>query len=284
MSRRTTSLAIASLAAASFVMFDAASANAQAQKDHVDFALEIAENMVANEWSTEGGCFINWEQPSETHPAWTARTKAACFFTLSLQKAMGYTRQDIYRLWESSSPTSDDYFRIIDRSPVLGKNTWVETYFRRVTTAREIQKGDILVIGAVRENGDEDGDGIENEVIYSGHTVMITGPAIEILPQRMPRYSQTRQYAVPIVDSTNSTHGCDLGEYSDSRCLSDEPGIGTGYMRVYADLNTDILLGYTWSLTSSLTSYMSPSMRPYRIGRLFKLPPPLPTEPPPPPP
>ncbi|MGK4004253.1 hypothetical protein WMF31_16585 [Sorangium sp. So ce1036] len=287
MSRRTTSLAVASLAAASFVTFDPAPASAQVQKDHVDYALEIAENAVVNEWSssTEGGCYVNWEEPSETHPAWSASTKAACFFTLSLRKAMGYSPADLYNMWDSTSPTSDYYFQLISMSPALGAPTpWVETHFRRVTKAVDIQKGDVLVVGLVREDGDEDGDGIEDEVLYSGHTVMITGPAVELTRQIMPRYSGTKQYMVPIVDSTNSPHGCNLGEYSDSRCATGEGGIGVGYMRVYTDSSTDILLGYTWSLTSSLKSYESPSKQPYRIARLVKLPPPESTEPPPPPP
>jgi hypothetical protein len=105
----------------------------------------------------------------------------------------------------------------------------------------------------------------------------------------LPRYSGTKQYAVPIIDSTNSSHGCNTA-YPDSRwtgtCTGGYggSGIGTGYIRVYTDSMTGILLGYTWSVTASTTSYYSPSTRPYRVGRLFKLPAPLPTEDPPPPP
>jgi hypothetical protein len=61
-------------------------------------------------------------------------------------------------------------------------------------------------------------------------------------------------------------------------------GIGTGYMRLYVHASNGGLLGYTWSVTSSQTSYMSPKTRPYHIGRLFKLPPPAGDDLPPPPP
>jgi hypothetical protein len=64
-----------------------------------------------------------------------------------------------------------------------------------------------------------------------------------------------------------------------------DPGAGTAYLRVYTDSLTGMLLGFTWSVTASTSSYYSPSSRPYRIGRLFKLPDPLedPADPPPPP-
>ncbi|WP_437961533.1 hypothetical protein WME76_19070 [Sorangium sp. So ce119] len=185
-----------------------------------------------------------------------------------------------------SSPTSAYYFDILNSSPALGAAAGIETYFRRITRAADIQKGDVLVIDQKIEYNPVTE---EDEIVYAGHTVIITGAPREILPQVNPRYSGTKQYAVPIADSTEVAHGCNAA-YPDSRwsgpCTGGymTPGAGTGYMRVYTDSLTGILLGYTWSVTSSMTSYYSPSNRPFRIGRPFKLPAPLPTEPPPPPP
>ncbi|WP_437719205.1 hypothetical protein WMF45_24055 [Sorangium sp. So ce448] len=286
MSRRTTSLAVASLAAASFTL---ASASASA-KGAEDWALEFIDNAVSNEWGTEPECFMNWDDEDQDI-AWTGMTKAACFFTLSLQKAMGYTQQDIYAMWGKNSPPSDYYFKIMVDSPKVGETlTGFETYFRRVVRAADIQKGDVFAVGAIPDSNPNDG----KDDSYAGHTMIIIGAAQEILPQINPRYSGTRQFAVPIADSTGTAHGCD-GKYKDSRwsgpCGEQNggkmtPGAGTGYVRVYADSLSGSLLGYTWSVTASNTSYYSPNTRPYRIARpqTDKMPDPLSTEPPPPPP
>ncbi|WP_437805074.1 hypothetical protein [Sorangium sp. So ce1078] len=280
-------MAVASLAAASFIMLGSASASA---KDHADWALDFIDSAVSNEFAgSDEKCFMTWEEPQVLSvdgatvevPAWSGRTKGACFFILSLQKAKGYSEQDFLGFWGVKSPTSDYIFDLINMSPATGApspSADDETHFRRVNRALDIQKGDVLAIGATST--------------YAGHTVIITGPAKEIFPQVMPRYSGTRQYAVPIVDSTSSSHGCLDGdnEYADSRwdgpCTGGhmEAGAGTATMRVYTESVSGLLLGYTWSVTASNTSYYSPMTRPYRIGRLFKLPDPQSTEPPPPPP
>jgi hypothetical protein len=270
MIRRTTSLAVASLAAASFITLASASASA---KDHADWALEFIDNTAEdgseNLWDTP--CSIDWD-------AYSGTTKAACFFTLSLKKAMGYADLDVRQLWETASPTSYYYYDFINRSPSVGAAPpEIETYFRRVTRAIDIQKGDIIAINKTST--------------YAGHTMIVIGAPEELLPQIAPRYSGTKQYAVPIADSTESKHGCSMGKYRDSRWVGDcanggemKGSAGTAYIRVYTDSLTGILLGYTWSVTSSTDSYYSPSTRPMRVGRLFKLPDALSTEPPPPPP
>ncbi|WP_437539462.1 hypothetical protein WME79_24230 [Sorangium sp. So ce726] len=274
-------MAVASLAAASFITLASASASAKGPED---WALEFIDNAVSNEWGTDPECFLNWDD-EDPNIAWTGMTKGACFFTLSLQKAMGYTQQDISLMWGKRSPGSDYYYALVNASPAVGAiPTGIETYFRRVTRAIDIQKGDVFTIGAV---GDCAAEMPTN--CYPGHTMIITGAPEEIRPQIMPIYSGTKQYAVPIADSTGSNHGCTAGKYKDSRwsgaCMGGkmEAGAGTGYVRVYTDSLTGILLGYTWSVTASTSSYYSPSTRPYRIGRLFKLPAPVPTDPPPPP-
>ncbi|WP_437683826.1 hypothetical protein [Sorangium sp. So ce131] len=265
-------MAVASLAAASLITLGSASASA---KDHADFAVEFVENTTAdnNEWGLP--CSIDWE-------GYRATTKAACFFTLMLQKSMNYTDRDTYKIWGSSSPTSAMYFDWINRSPVVGAppSPEGEYYFRRVTRVADIQKGDVFAVGEVR---------VGSTVTYAGHTMIITGEPTEIYPQINPRYADTRQFAVPIADSTNSSHGCNAS-YPDSRwsgsCTTGvmAGGAGTGYIRIYTYASTGMLLGFTWSVTSSTSSYYSPTARPYRIGRLWKLPEPESTDLPPPPP
>lgn len=267
--RRMTSLAAASLAAASFVVSGSALANGKAVADQ---ALWLVNNVAPQNNIWEQPCEIDWDTPF-------ARTKAACFFTLALKEAMSYSDADIRGMWGSKSPSSAKLFEILSMSSALNDSPPLfETHFRRITRAEDIEKGDILVIGATKTP------------VYAGHTVIITGAPIEILPQIEPRYQDTRQYALPIADSTNSAHGCNSNEFKDSRwngtCKNGyhNPGVGTGFMRIYTHALTGDLLGYTWSVTSSRDSYISPSQRPYLIGRLFKLPPPVGDDLPPPPP
>jgi hypothetical protein len=265
------------------------SASASA-KDHADWALEFIEGVNAeqNEWSTP--CSINWGDG--TPGSMSGTTKGACFFTLSLMKAGGYSTLDTHAWWDINSPGSDDYYEIINGSPALGAPPpGIETYFRRVTRALDIQKGDVLVVDEKIVCHMEVVEGVEVEVCetLAGHTAIITGAPVDITSRGInPRYSGTRQYAVEVADSTATAHGCSA-EFRDSRwidasCTNYKPGAGTATMRLYTDSLTGILLGYTWSVTSSLKSYMSPMTRPYRIGRLFKLPEPIdPSDPPPPP-
>ena len=278
MIRSTTNWALAS-AAATIVMLGAAQASAY---DHVDAAREFilysANNSPTdaddNQWATP--CEIDWS-------IYSGSTKGACFFTLSLRHAHGYEGADLVGMWGSTAPPSGDsdplkadFFSLINASPVVGSSSTPspETYFRRVTTAAQVARGDLMVIGTTDS--------------YVGHTMMITGPAVEIAPQKSPTYWGTQQWAVSIADSTSTAHGCN-SVYPDSRwrgsCVNGAmfSGAGTATIRLYTDLLTGELLGYTWSVTPS--SYYSPTMRPYRIGRLTNLPAPLPppTDPPPPP-
>ena len=252
----------AAFVAGSALMLGSATASAQ---DHTDAALDFIARATPNEWGD--GCSINWEVEGGFA---SGTTKSACFFNLSLKRAEGYADRDLRAMWGFPSPTSAVLFDFVDTSPPVGSLApAVETYFRKITQATGpsgIQKGDILVMDATSA--------------YAGHTVIVTGPPSLIEPAIMPVYSGTKQYAVPIADSTEDSHGCNAS-YPDSRwggtCTGGymDPGADTGFLRVYTDSLSGVLLGFTWSVTSSLASYYSPTARPYRVGRLFNLPAPI---------
>jgi len=260
MSRRTTSLAIASLAIGSLLTFGSATASAQ---DHIQVALDFVNSAVVNDWSEEPDpCWMSWR----TSPP-SGATRGACFFTLSLKRARGYQDRDLVAMWGTGSPDSSTLFDFIDASPKLTDPAPAfETHFRKITKVGDIRRGDILAINAT-------------DTLY-GHTIMITGPAVLIDPPVMPVYTATKQYALPIVDSSSISHGCNAS-YPDSRwrgpCTGGymDPGAGTAFLRIYTDALSGVLLGFTWSITASAWGYYSPDMRPYRIGRLYKMPLPI---------
>ncbi|XYI01431.1 hypothetical protein ACMHYB_17445 [Sorangium sp. So ce1128] len=172
----------------------------------------------------------------------------AVFFTAAQKAAFGYTSTDIAVLWGSTSPNSAQYYA----------NFVSLNHVSLITSANDIAAGDVLVIGPAGT--------------YTGHTAIVTGAAAELPTALNPIFANTKQWALPIADSTTTTHGCSVS-YADSRCVGGmfTAGEGTAYMRLYSDLAGN-LQGYSWSVTSGAT-YYSPSTRPYVIGRLTPCPP-----------
>ncbi|MGK3981881.1 hypothetical protein WME99_02535 [Sorangium sp. So ce136] len=178
----------------------------------------------------------------------TPVSSGAVLFTAVQKEAFGYTSTDIAVLWGSTSPNSAQYYT----------NFFAGNHVTKISTATGIAAGDVLVIGAAGT--------------YTGHTAIVTGAATQLSPALNPVFANTKQWAVPIADSTTTTHGCSVS-YPDSRCVGGTftAGEGTAYMRLYSDLS-DNLKGYSWSVTSGATYYW-PETRPYVIGRLTPCPP-----------
>ncbi|WP_437899788.1 hypothetical protein [Sorangium sp. So ce124] len=185
----------------------------------------------------------------------TPVASGAVFFTAVQKAAFGYTSTDIAVLWGNVSPNSALYF---DNFFAVAPAT---SHFTEITNVANIAAGDVLIIDATAS--------------YSGHTAIITGPVTQVLPALSPVYGTTKQWALPIADSTSSKHGCSVA-YPDSRCVGGvfTAGEGTAYMRLYANDLTGVPGGHTWSVASvGTSSYYSISDRPFKIGRLTPCPP-----------
>ncbi|AUX41561.1 uncharacterized protein SOCE26_029820 [Sorangium cellulosum] len=194
-------------------------------------------------------------------PGGTFVGTGATFFTQAVKDAFGYTSTDIHFLWGSTSPNSAKYYDHV----VAG------TYFQQITNILDIAPGDVIVVDAT--------------ATYSGHTMIVReveaweGPVKEILPAMNPVFASTRQWAVGIVDSTTSVHGCGSA-YPDSRwsgnCTAGTftAGPGTAFTRLYTD-PAGVIQGHSWSVTSGAT-YYSPTTRPLAVGRVTPCPPIIP--------
>jgi hypothetical protein len=199
-----------------------------------------------NFWDAE--CWIDWDN-------YIAVTKAACFLTQVLTKAQGYTEQDINNHFGMYDPTSAGWYESINDG----------AYFTKILDIEDVQAGDIIAFNKT--------------ATYTGHTVIVTAPAVEIVYQIRPMYVGTKQWKVSVMDSTSTAHGC-----TDTRWVGTcmpltgtvNPGIGEGNMRFYTLTSTGALKGHTWSVTASNTSYHGEVTRPYAIGRLTGLLPPAP--------
>lgn len=280
---------LASMAAGAVLTLGSADASAySATNAALEFILYSGD---ANNMAGAGvASSITWGDPA-TGTGYSGDLRAAFFITSVIEHAQdvnagydAYDGADFFELWGTTSPGSNDYFTMCDDSVAVGDPDPTpdkEYYLRRVTRAQDILAGDILAINQTTG--------------YSGHTVLVRAAPTEINPQINPKYAGTKQYAVKIYDATSSNHGCQWNDpqWADGRwigtsCMDGyfDPGAGQATMRVYTDLAGN-LLGYTWSVTSSTTSYYSPTTRPYRVCRLHNLPvdpsPPVPPPPPPPP-
>ena len=210
--------------------------------DHVDSAINFIDNAVVN--TIGSGCVINWGSMEGSTAA------GAGFFIASLSNAQGWAPADVQAHWGMFCPSSTTLYAAIGTG----------TYFTQITKAINMQADDVIVINA--------GSG------YGGHTMMVVSPPIQIIHPINPQYAGTTQWKVVVVDSTSTAHGCTDTRWSGT-CVplagSMDPGAGQGSVRLYTDNATGNLLGYTWSITASNTSYYSPATRPYRVGRLTGL-------------
>jgi hypothetical protein len=185
----------------------------------------------------------------------TPVASGAVFFTAVQKAAFGYTNTDIAVLWGNVSPNSALYFDNFFAAPE-------DAHFTEVTDVANIAAGDVLILDATAS--------------YSGHTAIITGPVTQV--SLTPSYTGTKQWALPIADSTSSKHGCSTS-YPDSRCVGGvfTAGEGTAFMRLYADALTGALRGHTWSVSATTSTSYYPNNpdtgRPFKIGRLTPCPP-----------
>ncbi|WP_437692087.1 hypothetical protein [Sorangium sp. So ce176] len=166
-----------------------------------------------------------------------------------------FDEDDLFNLWGSQSPSSEQYYaKLVAQQSKAGLDIAV------ISNVTSIAAGDVLVLNKT--------------MTYSGHTAIVNGAAVELTTQLNPKFLSTRQWALPIIDSTSSKHGCNT-TYPDSRWTGGSScsagtfttGPGTAYMRLYSDLSGN-LLGHTWSVTSSSTGYYSQTERPYVVARL----------------
>jgi len=183
----------------------------------------------------------------------TAAGYGASFFTDSVKAAFSYDSSYTNYMWGANYPSSASYFDHI----VAGN------YFSQVNNVGSIQAGDAFVV-------DQAGT-------YSGHTAIAIGAPVQVFPPLNPIITGTKQWALPIADSTGSPHGCAgsyASKYPDSRCAAGTTGPGTGYLRIYADATTGAFTGHTWSVGSqTLTNYYAVDVRPYVLGRVTPCPP-----------
>jgi hypothetical protein len=225
-------------------------AAAQTAPAHLFWAEEIALNVLPgnNTYGTSPH-YITWAGEGGA-TEYTNRTQCNSFLTRVLERGYGWTDTDI-RLWlGSTSPSAVMYHDAV----VAGNG------FATVATLSAILPGDVL---AIRYPA---GGSVSGHIATVVSAPVLYGPAA-------PWVAGTYQYAVTVVDSSNSGHGP-----TDTRLAPGgtwNPGAGIGVMRLYVDAQGAVA-GHTWS-TSTGSTYYGQATRHLVIGRLVVT---LPPEPP----
>jgi hypothetical protein len=210
---------------------------------HLFWALDIAANVTPEHNSyASNPSYISWPGVNGVWQ-YENRTKCTSFITQILMQSYGWTAADFSNWLGSTSPSSSRYYSAIKR----------QNGFVIIGNVNDIQPGDIIAIMYPAGS------------TVTGHMMMAKSPAI-IRTSSSPIIAGTDQYELEIIDSSQSGHGP-----TDTRLRGDgtyTPGAGIGVFRLYADENTGMLVGYTWS-TYSVSQFYDFRTRPMIIGRLF---------------
>jgi hypothetical protein len=174
--------------------------------------------------------------------AYANRTQCGSFVTRVLKQAYAWNDTYFKNWFGSTSPTAAVY-----HDAILAGNG-----FTAFDTVQDIAPGDIIAIK------------YPAGLSATGHVMMARGAAFERTASA-PLVAGTRQYAVEIIDSSQTGHGPD-----DTRLMADnswDSGAGIGTLRIYADEYSGEIAGYTWS-TYSTSVYYDQNTRHLTVGRL----------------
>ncbi|MDI1433715.1 hypothetical protein [Polyangium sorediatum] len=172
------------------------------------------------------------------------------FVTKAVKDALGWTSSQWLYYFSYSTLSAARWYEAITAG----------TNLVEVDNINDVDAGQIIAINATGS--------------YTGHAAVIIGEPIDITPPSgfyTPYVTGTKQWALPIADSTGSEHGQNAS-YPDSRRVS---GVftanipGTAYLRLYSDATTGEILSYSWSVTSTNdANVFDQSERPFAIGEL----------------
>lgn len=189
---------------------------------------------------THKNIFITWKDGKDG--AYENHSDCSGFLNLLFGKAYGYSREDYFAWTGRARPVAKVWYETIKD----GKG------FKPIATAQEIRPGDVLAIKY--EPGGEN----------TGHILIAAGAARE-KDAKKPVVEDTRQWELPVIDSSKSPHGP-----KDTRKADDGTsgtGVGAGVLRLYTD-EKGVPAGYAWSFFAN-SEFRAVKDRPIAVGRLI---------------
>lgn len=245
------SLAAALLLAA----FAHAPAGAADYLTHADWIDSMVTNTTSanNVYASNGTTIVTW---SGVRGATEYRNYSACapFVSTLVRTAYDMTDAQYRARTGSGSPSSAQYYNLITAG----------TNFTRIAQVADIQRGDILAMNYLPCAGQS----------ASGHTMVAMGPAVRRTTDTAPIIAGTVQYDIEVGDSTSSPRAAvDAAKrvYTDTRNGVDgapTSGVGIGTLRLYQDVATGKIAGYTWTVSAYSTYFSVASCRQFAAGRM----------------
>jgi hypothetical protein len=218
-----------------------ATAASAAHADHLTWAERLLDgvgpdrNIYASSPTT-----VTW---AGVDGAQETRNRSVCstLITALLQRAYGYTADDVIGWLGSSSPTASEFYTAISES----------RGFSQVAHVTDIAPGDLIVVRYPPGSRP------------TGHIMLVEHAPV---PRQAtaPVISGTSQYEVTVIDSSNSGHG--PGDTRSAGGGKFRSGVGRGALRLYVD-SSGAISGYTWS-TLAVSKFVSRVEHPLLAGRL----------------
>lgn len=212
------------------------------------------------------------------------RTVCSSFITRLLKRSYGYSSADIESWMGTANPQAATYYDTITR----------QNRFQLIAQVNQIQPGDFLAIKYLENAQSPTDEGASDETTtddtrcpkrssVTGHIVLVRQAPV-VHQSSPPLQLNLTQYALDVIDSSRSGHGCQDTRLLPKKSCSDKDawgkgGAGQGTMRLYAD-QSGTIAGYSWSLRARSTYYSQTGYadqqgcqipgHPLAVGRLLK--------------
>ena len=212
---------------------------AQASPQHLMDAQFLVDKLDINNTSYEHGIgTVSFVEPYFSH------TDCSGFVMHLLSHSYGYTSEN-YKAWLGAKR-----FQASDLHDTVEKQLGFTALFK----VTDLQPGDFLVLKYADQSRN------------TGHVMLVSAPPVKIDPQD-PIISNSTQWAVKIIDSSESGHGTQDKRHKSGANGKDHQGLGEGTARIYANSEGNIV-GYTWSLLK-ISKFKSPDEEHMVMGRLI---------------
>jgi hypothetical protein len=207
---------------------------------HVVSAERLVDQLdLANTNYEHGQGSVTWTGTVASH------TDCSGFIDHLLMHDDGLGADDFKRWFGSRRPTAERYHDAI----VEGRG------FTRLGSVRDLRPGDLIAIKYLTRHDN------------TGHIMLVVDAPRRISPT-LPVVDATTQWAVTVIDSSESGHGPTDTRHKRGADGRDHDGLGRGVFRLYADGRGEIA-GFAWS-TAKVSRFVAPADEHLVLGRLVE--------------
>jgi len=211
----------------------------ESEPKHLTVARHLVERLDLNNTNYEHGQgTVVWTGTPESH------TDCSGLIDHLLMHCYGYNREAFERWFGSHRPTAARYH----------DNIIAEKGFVQIQRVQDLRPGDLIAIKYLTRTDN------------TGH-IMLVAEAPQSMPAKKPIVANTDQWAITVIDSSESGHGPTDTRHKNGPGGKDHDGLGQGVFRLYAT-RTGKVAGFTWS-TLNQSEFKGPDEEHLVLGRLL---------------